>query len=227
MCPDYLKLTVTKHRKQNKWNLYASPLMAFIVSKALHITSLNVKHKETRITLHYFCCSESWRQKRKSACKQRERKGGKVVKSACRLTCSMSQLCPTFWLRLEIHQSASNAGSTAKMKESLEAVAEGRKTHVCTILNECTHACERAAKTEKRRRYQDARALVCVFVCVLAHYCLLGQSGLIRFWKQITSANHSIKPTRGLGHYLEYSTTFFSLLRMKRNCGQQGNSMKL
>ena len=157
--------------------------------------------------------------------KVKERKWCKVPAD---FTCSMSQLCPTFWLRLEIHQSASNAGSTAKMKESLEAVAEGPKTHVCTLLNECTHACE--SRKDKKRVTETCVCVcvcVCVFVCVLAHYCLLGQSGLIRFWKQITSANHSIKPTRGLGHYLEYSTTSFSLLRMKRNCGQQGNSMKL
>lgn len=86
--------------------------------------------------------------------------------------CSVSQLCPTFWLRLEIHQSASNAGSTAKMKESLEAVAEGRKTLVCPPLNACTQAHERIKK--KSRCYQDV--CVAVFVCVLAHYCLLGRA---------------------------------------------------
>lgn len=154
---------------------------------------------------------------------QTERKWRRV---SAAVTCAMTQLCPTIWLRLEIHRSASIASSTTKMKESLESGAEGWKTHVNTHpwMNASTHVRE-SGWQKKREEMLPRRA--CVFVCVLAHYCLLGQSGLIRFWKQITSANHSIKPTHGLGHYLEYSTTSFSRLGMKRNCGQQGNSMKL
>lgn len=105
----------------------------------------------------------------------RQSRGERESAEKCLQTCvcSMSQLCPTFWLRLEIHQSASNTGSSAKMKESLEAVAEGSNTHVHTLLNTCTHDME----TVRRRRYMDT----CAFVCVLAHYYFLGQGGLIRF----------------------------------------------
>ena len=93
-------------------------------------------------------------------------KGEKVSESACRLRLFNESITPNFLAETGIHQSASNAGSTAKMKESLEAVAEGRKTHVRTLLNEFTHACATVRKTEKRRRYRDMCVCVCVCVCV-------------------------------------------------------------
>lgn len=120
-----------------------------------------------------------------------ERIGEKVEEKKWRkvpadFTCSMSQLYPTFWLRLEIHQSASNAASAARMKESLEAAAKGRQTRVRSLLSGCSHAWAREG--ERRKEETPPRRLsvcVCVpvrmFVCAFAHYCLLGQSGLIRF----------------------------------------------
>lgn len=152
--------------------------------------------------------------------KVKERKWRKVPAD---LTCSMSQLYPTFWLRQKNSPICIKSWLYCQDERVPGGSSRGPKDTCAYTFNACTYACERVRKTVKRRCYRD----MLVFVCLLAHYCLLGQSGLIKFWKQITSANHSIKPTRGLGHYLEYSTTSFALLRMKRNCGQQGNSMKL
>lgn len=127
----------------------------------------------------------------KSASWQRERKWEWKVPED--FTCLMSQLCSTFWLKLEIHKGAQS---------------KGPQRHICILLNEVTH-------WSRNQKKKDVSKM-CAYIFVWAHYCLLGQSGLIKSWKQITSANHSIKPTCGFGHSLEYSTPSFCRLRMNK-----------
>lgn len=104
----------------------------------------------------------------KSASWQRERKWEWKVPED--FTCLMSQLCSTFWLKLEIHKGAQS---------------KGPRRHICMLLNEITHW----ARNQKKKDVSK----MCAYIFVWAHYCLLGQSGLIKSWKQITSANHSMK----------------------------------
>ena len=150
ICPGHLKINCDQ------------TLETKFIKKTLHITSLNVKRKRDAYDSALLLLQ--W----KLETLQREKvTGEKVAESACRLRLFDESITPNFLAETGIHQSASNASSTAKMKESLEAVAEGRKTHVRTLLNECTHARATVRKTEKRRRYRDVCVCVCVCPCPL------------------------------------------------------------
>lgn len=98
---------------------------------------------------------------------QTERKWRRV---SAAVTCAMTQLCPTIWLRLEIHRSASIASSTTKMKESLESGAEGWKTHVNTHpwMNASTHVRESGWQKKERRCYRDVRVCLCASLHIIA-----------------------------------------------------------